>query len=139
NPRSTGIGVRPRGDRIEVTADFTPSPSLMIATATLITGIVRSVMRWPAFELVQLERRGLPVVRDFRPIPHTSRQGWLARKDCYPRNPFRADIDEPSWGVTSGETLSLRQIAGRTVRYFWRPIRQLSDPFTFRLIGSVIH
>ncbi|HEX6924320.1 MAG TPA: hypothetical protein VF167_02770 [Longimicrobiaceae bacterium] len=138
NPRSTGIGVRPRGDRIEVTADFTPSPSLMIATATLITGIVRSVMRWPSFELVQLEQRGLPVMRDFKPIPHTSRQGWLARKDCYPRNPFRADIDEPSWAVTSGETLSLRQIARRTVRYFWRVIQQLSDPFTFRLIGSVI-
>ncbi|HEU0053831.1 MAG TPA: hypothetical protein VFQ39_11670, partial [Longimicrobium sp.] len=41
NRRSTGIGVRPRGDRIEVTADFTPSASLMVATATLITGIVR--------------------------------------------------------------------------------------------------
>ncbi|HEU0079230.1 MAG TPA: hypothetical protein VFQ76_16365, partial [Longimicrobiaceae bacterium] len=32
NRRSTGVGVRPRGDRIEITADFTPSASLMIAT-----------------------------------------------------------------------------------------------------------
>src|ERR1700730_14765114 len=31
NRRSTGIGVRPRGGRIEVTADFTPDPGLMIA------------------------------------------------------------------------------------------------------------
>ena len=41
NRRSTGVGVRPRGKRIEVTADFTPDPGLMIATATLIVGIVR--------------------------------------------------------------------------------------------------
>jgi hypothetical protein len=46
NRRSTGIGVRPRADRIEVTADFTPSPALMIATGTLIVGIVREVMKW---------------------------------------------------------------------------------------------
>ena len=30
NRRSTGIGVRPRGDRIEVTADFTPDAALMV-------------------------------------------------------------------------------------------------------------
>src|SRR5262245_34790273 len=36
NRRSTGVGVRPRGDRIEVTVDFTPSAELMIATGTLI-------------------------------------------------------------------------------------------------------
>jgi hypothetical protein len=138
NRRSTGIGVRPRGDRIEVTADFTPSPSLMIATATLITGIVREVMTWPSFDLEMLEERGLPVMRDFRPIPHTSRQGWLARKDCYPHDPFTCDIDEPSWATVGGTTMSLRGIAGRTVRHFWRPIRRISDPFTFQLIGSVM-
>ena len=138
NRRSTGIGVRPRGDRIEVTADFTPSPSLMIATATLITGVVREVMSWPSFALEMLEERGLPVLRDFRPIPHTSRQGWLARKDCYPRNPFTADVNEPQWALTTGETVSLREIAGRTAKHFWRPIRRISDPFTFRLIGSVL-
>src|ERR1700730_18739631 len=31
NRRSTGVGVRPRGARIEVTVDFTPDPGLMIA------------------------------------------------------------------------------------------------------------
>ena len=44
NRRSTGIGARPRGDRIEITADFTPDAALMIATATLIVGIAREVM-----------------------------------------------------------------------------------------------
>ena len=51
--RSTGIGVRPRGKRIEVTADFTPDPGLMIAAATLIVGIVREVMSWPTYDLVR--------------------------------------------------------------------------------------
>jgi hypothetical protein len=138
NRRSTGIGVRPRGDRIEITADFTPSASLMIATATLIVGIVREVMRWPSFELEMLERVGLPVVRGFRPMPHTSRKGWLARFNCYPANPFTSDIDADPWELQGGGAATLRQIGGRIVRHFWRPIRRISDPFTFRLIGSVI-
>ena len=138
NRRSTGIGVRPRGDRIEITADFTPSPSLMIATATLIVGIVREVMTWPSFELGILDEKNLPILRDYRPIPHTSRQGWLARYSTFPQNPFMADVDEPIWATRDGRTLSLREIAGLTVRHFWRPIRRLSDPFTFRLIGSVM-
>src|SRR5437764_324423 len=41
NRRSTGVGVRPRGNRIEVTADFTPDAALMAATATLIVRLVR--------------------------------------------------------------------------------------------------
>jgi len=57
NRRSTGIGVRPRGDRVEVTADFTPDAALMIAAATLIVGIVRDVMTWPAFTLAELDAR----------------------------------------------------------------------------------
>ncbi len=138
NSRSTGIGVRPRGDRIEITADFTPSASLMIATATLLTGIVREVMTWPSFELEMLDRVDLPVLRGFRPIPHTSRKGWLARYTCFPRNPFEADPDEEMWATRDGRTLSLRTIAGLTVRHFWHPIRRISDPFTFRLIGSVM-
>ena len=138
NRRSTGIGVRPRGERIEITADFTPSPSLMIATATLITGIVRAVMTWPSFELEMLERGGVPVIEGYRPIPHTSRKGWLAHATTYPRNPFTSDVDEAIWKLTSGEVLSLRDIAGRIVKRFWRPILRISDAFTFRLIGSVI-
>lgn len=138
NRRSTGIGVRPRGDRIEVTADFTPSPSLMIATATLIAGIVRAVMRWPTFELSELDRPGLPVVAGFAPTKHTSRKGWLARFDCYRENPFVCDVDAPVWETRSGRRRSLREIAGRTARYFWPEIRRMSDPFTLRLIGSVM-
>ncbi|HSK21117.1 MAG TPA: hypothetical protein VK912_18315 [Longimicrobiales bacterium] len=138
NRRSTGVGVRPRKDRIEITVDFTPSPALMIATATLIVGIVRDAMTWDRFSLDELDARDLPVIRNFRPVPHTSRKGWLARFSCYPHNPFMSDIDEPIWDTRHHGRLSLRTISGRTVRHFWRSIRRISDPFTFRLIGSVI-
>jgi hypothetical protein len=138
NRRSTGVGVRPRKDRIEITSDFTPSPSLMIATATLIVGVVREVMAWPSYEMAELARHDIPVIANFTPVPHTSRQGWLARFSCYPHNPFTCDIDDAIWQTERHAQMSLREIAGRTVRYFWRSIRRISDPFTFRLIGSVI-
>lgn len=138
NRRSTGVGVRPRGDRIEITVDFTPSPSLMIATGTLIVGIVREVMRWPSYELEMLERAGLPVVEGFRPVPHTSRKGWLAGKDSYPADPFAAGPDARVFPTRGGPVRSVRDIAGHVVRHFWHPIRRVSDPFTFRLIGSVM-
>jgi hypothetical protein len=138
NRRSTGIGVRPRGDRIEITADFTPSAALTIATGTLITGIVREVMRWPSFEPEMLDRMRIPVIRGFRPIPHTSRQGWLAHESSFPHSPFAADIDAPDWITSDGNRWSLRAIGNRITRSFWHPIRRLSDPFTFRLIASVM-
>jgi hypothetical protein len=138
NRRSTGVGVRPRADRIEITADFTPSPALMIATATLIVGIVREVMSWPDYDVDAAIERDIPVIRGFAPVPHTSRKGWLARFSCYPANPFACNVDEAVWETAHHGTLSLRDIAGLTVRRFWRSIRRISDPFTFRLIGSVI-
>jgi len=138
NRRSTGIGVRPREARIEVTADFTPSASLMIATGTLIVGIIRQVMTWPSFELRMLDRLGLPVIRDFAPIPHTSRKGWLAKNVCFQTDPFQADVDAPLWETRNGGLLSLRGIAGRITKHFWHPIKRVSDPWTFRLIGSVM-
>lgn len=138
NRESTGVGVRPRGNRIEVTADFTPSASLMIATATLIVGIVRAVMRWESFDLEMLEKKGLPVLANFRPMRHTSRKGWLARFTCFSENPFQCDIDAAMWPTRDGRTLALREIAGLTARHFWPSIRRISDPFTLRLIGSVL-
>jgi hypothetical protein len=138
NRRSTGVGVRPRKDRIEITCDFTPGPSLMIAAAATIVGIVREVMAWPSYALDELARHGIPVISGFAPMPHTSRQGWLARFDCYPDNPFTCDIATRTWPTQGHGELSLRAIAGRTVHHFRRPIRRVCDPFTFRLIGSVL-
>jgi hypothetical protein len=138
NRRSTGIGVRPRGNRIEVTADFTPDASLMIATATLVTAVVRAVMAWPTYRLSELRGRDIPVLREFRPVPHSTRHGWTMRYDTFRQNPFQADIDATKWDTTSGERLSLREIAGHITRYFWPSIKELADPFTLRLIGSVM-
>jgi hypothetical protein len=138
NRRSTGIGVRPRGDRIEITADFTPDAPLMIATATLIVGIVRDVMRWPSYEIGVLDETDIPIIKGFRPMPHTTRKGWLARFDCFPENPFVSDIDRDRWPTTDGRSLSLREIAGLVTKHFWPYIRRYSDPFTLRLIGSVM-
>jgi len=138
NRRSTGVGVRPRGDRIEITVDFTPSAALMIATGTYLVGVVREIMRWRSFDLDELDRRDLPRIADFTPLPHTSRKGWLAHETSYPTNPFTTGVDRPVWRLTDGSLRSMRSIAGRITRTFWHPIRRISDPFTFRLIGSVI-
>jgi hypothetical protein len=138
NRQSTGVGVRPRKDRIEITSDFTPSPPLMIATATLIVAVVREVMNWPSYELSELARHNIPVISGFRPVPHTSRKGWLARFTCYAKNPFTCDIDTEMWPTQGHGELSLRAIAGQTVRHFWRSIGRISDPASFRLIGQVM-
>ena len=95
NRRSTGIGVRPRANRIEITADFTPDAALMIAAATLIVGIVREVMTWPSFELDALDAHGFPV------DPTTSRPSRTARArdgsravSSFPRTRSSADVNE---------------------------------------------
>jgi hypothetical protein len=138
NRRSTGVGVRPRTDRIEVTADFTPDPALMIATATFIVAAAREVMTWPSFDLTELERHDIPVVHPFTPEPHSSRKGWVARFSSYDENPFAANIDETRWNTKSGEVLSLRAIAARIARYFQASLDRLGDPRSLRLIADVI-
>lgn len=143
NRRSTGVGVRPRVTRVEVTCDFTPDAALLIASATLIAGIVREVARWKARGLEELQRRGLPRFEGFRPIPHTSRKGWLARLDCYPENPFTTGPDVPAWRIDggsahAGERRTLRQIAADIFGYFHRSIARIADPFTLRLLGAVM-
>jgi hypothetical protein len=138
NRRSTGVGVRPRGDRIEITVDFTPSPALTIATAALITGIARDVMTWRRFDLAELETRRIPRVAGFVPKPHTSRRGLLAHASSFPHNPFTADIDAPLWPTTDGRVVSLRRIGAEITRAFWHPVRRLAEPFTLRLIASIM-
>jgi hypothetical protein len=138
NRRSTGIGVRPRGNRIEVTADFTPDAALMAATATLVVGIVRAVMAWPTYDLTELEAHGIPVVLGYAPVPHSTRKGWVARPGCFPRNPFTSDVNQALWATTTGERLSLRRMAGLTTRAFWDSIRAFGDPLSLKLIGAVM-
>jgi hypothetical protein len=138
NRRSTGVGVRPRGSRIEITADFTPDAALMIAAATFIIGATREVMTWPSFALPALEQLDLPIVRDFTPEPHSSRRGWVARFSSFAENPFLADVDEKLWPTRNGGTMSLREIARGVTEYFWPSIERLGDARSLRLIRSVM-
>ncbi len=141
NRQSTGVGVRPRGDRIEVTVDFTPSSSLMIAAGTLITGIVREVSTWDDLSLEALAARNVPVIDGFSPCAHTSRKGWLARFSCYPDNPFATSPNDARWPVRVDGRLthwSLRRLARRVFVEFRKAISAIADPFSFRLIRSVL-
>ena len=137
--RSTGIGVRPRVTRLEVTVDFTPDAGLQVATATLIAAVVRSVARWPEWSLAEMRRRALPVIAGFAPQPHTSRKGWLAKDVCYPVNPFTTPPGDPVWVTAAqGPASSLRGVAQRVFDRFRLPIARLADPFTLRLIPSIL-
>jgi len=138
NRRSTGIGVRPRGGRIEITSDFTPDPGLMVAAATLVVGIVRDVMSWPSYDLSMLRDLPIPIIDGVTPGKHTTRKGWLTKDFHYPRSPFTADIDAPLWTTQFGEQKSLRQIGKETAWFFRKSIRQFSDPFSFRLLFAVL-
>jgi hypothetical protein len=138
NRRSTGIGVRPRPNRIEVTADFTPDAALMIAAATFIVGVTREVMTWASFELDSLAEHDFPIVRDLKPEPHSSRTGWVAKHSSFIENPFACDVNAAIWPTRSGARLSLREIAGRITRYFWPSITRLGDPRSLRLIAAVM-
>lgn len=138
NRRSTGIGVRPRRERIEITGDFTPDPGLMAAATALIVGIVRDVISWPSYRVETLAERGIPALTGVTPGRHATRNGWLAKDFHFPRSPFTGSLDEQSWEVTTGGTMSLRQVAATTAAYFRDSIRTLSDPFSFRLLQSVL-
>jgi hypothetical protein len=138
NRRSTGVGVRPRGNRIEITVDFTPDPGLMLATATLIVGIVREVISWPSYDLSLLEKLPLPIIAGVVPGKHTTRKGWLTKDFHYEQSPYTADINAPIWTTQFNEKKSLRQMAKETAWYFRRSIRKYSDPFSFRLLFAIM-
>lgn len=138
NRRSTGVGVRPRGGRIEVTVDFTPDPGLMVAAATLIVGIVREVMSWSSYDLSMLDELPIPVVDGVVPGKHTTRKGWLTKDFHYPQSPYTSDVNAPIWKTQFGETISLRTMAARVAWYFRYSIRKYSDPFSMRLLFAVL-
>ncbi len=138
NRMSSGVGVRPRGDRIEITLDFTPDPSLMIATATAIIGIVREVMSWPSYSLDELDHLPFPRLSGVVPGKHTSRKGWLTKDIHYPRSPFTTSPDDRVWECVDGSVRSMREIGLQTAEYFRESIRRYSDPFSVRLLFGVL-
>jgi hypothetical protein len=137
NRQSSAVGVRPRRIRVEVTADFTPDPALMLATCAFVAGAVQTVVRWEDFGLRQLNRNGIPRITPFRLRKHSSRRGWRLTADSLGENPFTADSNAPLWKLRDGRILSLRAIAAETLRPFRRRIRQISDSSTLEHIGAV--
>jgi hypothetical protein len=137
NRRSTGIGVRPRRDRIEITLDFTPDPGLMAAAAALIIGMVREVIEWPSYRLDDLAGRGVPIVSGIDPSRHATRNGWIVRGANFPQDPFTTSVDAPVWEA-GGRLLSARAIALEVATFFRESIRRHSDSFSERVLFSVL-
>src|SRR5205823_6836987 len=138
NRQSSAVGVRPRRTRLEVTADFTPDPALMLAMCAFIAGAVETVLRWEDFGLRQLNRNGIPRITPFRLLKHSSRRGWRVTGDSLDQNPFAADINAPLWKLRDGRVLSLRAITAESLRPFRRRIRQISDLATLQHIAAVL-
>jgi len=137
NRQSSAVGVRPRRTRIEVTADFTPDPALMLATCAFVAGAVETVVRWKDFGLRQLNRNGIPRVTPFRLRKHSSRRGWRVTADSLGQNPFTSDTNAPLWKLRDGRILSLRAIAAEILTPFRRRIWQISDSSTLEHIAAV--
>jgi hypothetical protein len=137
NRESSAVGVRPRKTRVEVTADFTPDPALMLATCAFVAGAVETVLRWERFGLRQLNRNGLPRITPYRLRRHSSRRGWRITRDSLGTNPFLADINAPLWRLRDGRALSLRAIAVDSLKPFRHEIRRLGDLITLQHIAAV--
>ena len=137
NRQSSAVGVRPRGNRIEVTADFTPDPALMLATCAFIAGIVQTVLRWEDFGLRQLNQNAIPRITPFRLRKHSSRRGWRVMGDSLGQNPFTSDINAPLWKLRDNRVVSLRAIAAETLKPFRRRIWRISDSSTLEHIAAV--
>jgi hypothetical protein len=137
NRKSTAVGVRPRGKRIEVTADFTPDAALMLATCAFIAGVAGVASRWPDYELVQLEANNIPRFAHFRLQKHSSRKGWRVTTKSLERDPFGCDVNASIWKLRDGRTLRLREIAHETLAPFRSGIRRVADLETLRHIEAV--
>jgi hypothetical protein len=137
NRQSSAVGVRPRRTRLEVTADFTPDPTLMLATCAFIAGVIETVLRWENFGLTQLNRNGIPHITPLRLRKHSSRRGWRVTADSFTRNPFTADFNAPLWKLRDGRKLGLRAIAAEILRPFRWSIRRISDGDTLEHIAAV--
>jgi hypothetical protein len=137
NRQSSAVGVRPRRSRLEVTADFTPDPALMLATCALIVGVIETVLRWENFGLKQLNYHAIPRITPFRLRKHSSRRGWRVMANSLARNPFSADFNAPVWKLRDGRKSTLRGIAAEILAPFRSSIRRFSDNDTLKHIAAV--
>ncbi|HKO02744.1 MAG TPA: hypothetical protein VJ032_13675, partial [Thermoanaerobaculia bacterium] len=65
--------------------------------------------------------------------------GWVTKDYHFPRSPFTSDIDAREWRTTRGDATSLRELALAVATYFADSIRGCADPFSVRLLFSVLN
>jgi hypothetical protein len=137
NRQSNAIGVRPRGSRLEVTADFTPDAALMLATCAFIAGAVEGMLHWEHYALDQIAAHGIPEITPMRIRKHSSRRGWRVVRSSFEHDPFNSGPNEPIFRLRDGRVASLRAIAAETARPFRKEIRRLSDASTLAHVEAV--
>jgi hypothetical protein len=137
NRKSTAVGVRPRGKRIEVTTDFTPDAALMLAACAFIAGVAGVASGWPDYDLARLDENKIPRFVPFRLRKHSSRKGWRVTKQSLARDPFVCDVNAAIWKLSDSRELSLREIAHETLEPFRASIRRVGDLETLRHIEAV--
>jgi hypothetical protein len=137
NRKSNAIGVRPRGSRVEVTADFTPDAALMLATCGFIAGLAEGILKWDNYGVDQLRERGIPQPVPLRLRKHSSRKGWRVLPSSLQQNPFTCDPNAAIWKLRDGRVESLRAIAAETLRPFRSEVQRLSDAETLEHIEAV--
>lgn len=137
NKKSSAIGLRPRGTRLEVTADFTPDAALMLATCAFIAGLVEGVLHWDHYGLNQIAKHNMPRVTPLRIRKHSSRKGWRVVRSSFGHDPFNTDPGAPIWKLRDGRVLSMRDIAAETLKPFRDEVRRLSDAATLEHVEAV--
>ncbi len=137
NKKSSAIGVRPRGTRLEVTADFTPDAALMLATCAFIAGGVEGMLHWDHYALEQIAQHNIPRVTPLRIRKHSSRRGWRVVRSSFQHDPFNTDPIAPIWKLRDARVLSMRDIAAETLKPFRDEVRRLSDAATLEHVEAV--
>jgi hypothetical protein len=137
NKKSSAIGLRPRGTRLEVTADFTPDAALMLATCAFIAGLVEGVLHWDHYALEQIAKHNIPRVTPLRIRKHSSRKGWRVVRSSFQHDPFNTDPGAPIWKLRDGRVLSMRDIAAETLKPFRDEVRRFSDAATLEHVEAV--
>ena len=112
----------------------------MNACAPLLAGVITEMARWPEDELRgdALLARGLPLFAGLEPSKHSSRKGWRAHVDDFPRNPFAADPNARDWPLAAGGHASIRQMACEILGAFAPSVRRFADRATFTHLREVL-
>ena len=130
NRRSTGLGVRPRGQphRGHGRLHARPRPHDRHRHPGRRHRARRDA--WPSYELVGARRAPIPAVAGVVPGKHTTRKGWLTKDFHYPQSPFTARRRRAASGgrATGSADVAARRSRARSPGTSVISIRRYSDP-----------